>query len=88
MMHPSAAPCCVARRPATRAVSTAAARVWAGAAAQLRAQVVWKTHTLRELHAPQKARGLGANNAYTPFEPGKELDVVLKPVHTLALWQL
>ena len=43
--------------------------------------------TMRVLHALLKARGLGANNEYTPYEPGRELDVVLKLMHTIALWR-
>lgn len=43
--------------------------------------------TMRVLHTLLKARGLGAGNEYTPFEAGKELDVVLKLMHTLALWR-
>ena len=39
------------------------------------------------MHHQLKPRGLGAGNEYTPYTPGRELDVVLKLMHTLALWR-
>ena len=46
-----------------------------------------KKPTMRVLHHQLKPRGLGAGNEYTPYTPGRELDVVLKLMHTLALWR-
>ena len=46
-----------------------------------------KRPTMRVLHHQLKPRGLGAGNEYTLYTPGRELDVVLKLMHTLALWR-
>jgi len=43
--------------------------------------------TMRVLHRLLVARGLGAGNEYTPYNPGSELDVILKLLNTIALWR-
>jgi hypothetical protein len=43
--------------------------------------------TLRVLHQDLAARGLGAGNEYAPFAPGREVDVILKVMHAIALWR-
>jgi hypothetical protein len=43
--------------------------------------------TMRVLHHLLAARGLGAGNEYTPYTPGRELDVILKLMNTIALWR-
>lgn len=43
--------------------------------------------TLRILHHLLQAKGLGAGNEYSLYKPGADLDVVLKLMHTLALWK-
>ena len=44
--------------------------------------------TIRVLHmAVPPFHGLGGNDEYTPYTPGDELTVVLKLMHTIALWR-
>jgi hypothetical protein len=43
--------------------------------------------TLRVLHHTLKANALGGGNEYAPFTPGKELDVILKLMNTIAVWR-
>ncbi len=43
--------------------------------------------TMRVLHELLRARGLGAGNEYTPYQPGREIDVILKLMNTIALWK-
>jgi len=44
--------------------------------------------TMRVMHSALPAfRGIGGNNEYTPYKPGDELSVVLKLMHTIALWR-
>jgi hypothetical protein len=45
-----------------------------------------KKPTMRVMHHLLAARGLGAGNEYTPYKPGGEVDVILKLMHTIALW--
>jgi hypothetical protein len=45
-----------------------------------------KMPTMRVQHQLLTMRGLGAANEYTPYAPGDELSVVLKLMHTIALW--
>lgn len=46
-----------------------------------------KRPTMRVLHHQLNPRGLGAGNEYTPYTPGRELEVVLKLMRTIALWR-
>lgn len=43
--------------------------------------------TMRILHYLLQPRGLGAGNEYTAYTPGREVDVVLKLMHTIAVWK-
>jgi len=43
--------------------------------------------TLRLIHPALILRGLGAGNEYVQYTPGKELDVVLKLMSTIAVWK-
>jgi hypothetical protein len=43
--------------------------------------------TMRVCHDLLATRGLWAGNEYTPYFPGKELDVVLKLMNTIAVWR-
>jgi hypothetical protein len=46
-----------------------------------------KKPTMRLWHHLLAASGLGAANEYTPYQPGRELDAVLKLMNTIALWK-
>lgn len=46
-----------------------------------------KKPTMRVWHQQLPVHGLGAGNEYTPYSPGKELDVILKLMNTIALWK-
>ena len=41
---------------------------------------------MRVIHDLLIARGLGAANEYTPYKPSGEIDVILKLMHTIAVW--
>ena len=43
--------------------------------------------TMRVIQNGLPIGGLGMNNEYTPYVPGKEVDVVLKVMHTVAVWR-
>jgi hypothetical protein len=43
--------------------------------------------TMRVWHHLLDARGLGAGNEYTPYQPGGELNVILKLMKTIAIWK-
>lgn len=45
-----------------------------------------KMPTMRVIHHLLDPRGLGAGNEYTPYNPGSELDVILKLMNTIANW--
>ena len=45
-----------------------------------------KMPTMRVIHYLLDPRGLGAGNEYTPYNPGSELDVILKLMNTIANW--
>ena len=42
--------------------------------------------TMRVMHHLLANRGLGAGNEYTAYKPGGEIDVILKLMHTIAVW--
>lgn len=43
--------------------------------------------TMRVLHNVLGPRGLGAGNEFTTYTPGRELDVILKLMNTIAIWR-
>jgi len=43
--------------------------------------------TFRVLHEQLKVRGLGSGNEHAAYAPGKELDVILKLMNTIAVWR-